>query len=173
MSLLFNVAQLLKESIGATRNEKVTAGIFMGEDEQLTRVNGSIRMLHTDSGIWIDGILSITLEMACSRCLVPFAQWIDLEVSELFRSTIDIHTGRKLDFLKDPEDQFTIDYHHHLLDISESVRQYMVTAVPVRPLCTNDCQGFCSKCGSNLNEENCDCTADIDPRWAPLRSLFP
>jgi uncharacterized protein len=95
-----------------------------------------------------------------------------LGISDLFRSTIDIHTGRKRDLFEDQEGQFTID-DHHLLDISESVRQYAVTAVPIQPLCTNDCLGFCSKCGADLNEGNCDCQTDLDPRWAPLRSLSP
>jgi uncharacterized protein len=172
MSLLFNVAQLLKESVGAARNENVAGEIPVEVDGQFTRVDGVIRMLHTDSGVWIDGILTATLELSCSRCLVAFGRWTEFEINDLFQSTVDIVTGRKLDSFENTEGQFTID-DQHLLDISESVRQYTVTAIPIQPLCSDGCLGFCSKCGSNLNEGNCDCTVDLDPIWAPLRSLFP
>ena len=117
MSLLFNVAQLLKESVGATRNEIVAGEIPVEMAGQFTRVEGVIRMLHSDSGIWIDGILTATLELSCSRCLVTFGRWTEFEINDLFQSTVDIDTGHRLDSFENTESHFTIDA-QHLLDIS-------------------------------------------------------
>jgi uncharacterized protein len=44
-------------------------------------------------------------------------------------------------------------------------------AVPLNPLCQQDCAGICSRCGTDLNEGPCDCGEDIDPRWSALQDL--
>lgn len=45
-------------------------------------------------------------------------------------------------------------------------------ALPMRPLCREDCRGLCPVCGVNLNEQSCSCQQDhIDPRWEKLKDL--
>ena len=84
--------------------------------------------------------------------------------------TIDINTGAKL---PEPDEtgSFTID-EHHILDLTEAIRQYRVMALPMKPLCREECAGLCPTCGKNLNTGPCDCPAnEIDPRWAKLLKL--
>jgi uncharacterized protein len=46
-------------------------------------------------------------------------------------------------------------------------------ALPVNPLCREDCKGLCPSCGANRNRESCACArAEGDPRLAVLRD-FP
>jgi uncharacterized protein len=66
---------------------------------------------------------------------------------------------------------FTID-EHHILDLTEAIRQYTVLAVPMKPLCNENCAGLCPSCGQNLNQGECGCPSpDTDPRWANLRRI--
>lgn len=59
------------------------------------------------------------------------------------------------------------------LELSETVRGQMLTEMPYRFLCKEDCKGLCPKCGCDLNVERCSCdTREIDPRWAALGSFF-
>ena len=45
-------------------------------------------------------------------------------------------------------------------------------ALPVKPLCRDDCKGLCPACGSNKNTDACSCTREQgDPRLAALREL--
>ena len=45
-------------------------------------------------------------------------------------------------------------------------------ALPVKPLCRNDCKGLCPSCGSNKNTEPCSCKKEQgDVRLAALREL--
>ncbi len=45
-------------------------------------------------------------------------------------------------------------------------------ALPVKPLCTENCKGICPACGANRNTEDCACIRDEgDPRLAALRGL--
>jgi uncharacterized protein len=70
-------------------------------------------------------------------------------------------------------DAFTIDA-HHILDLSEAVRQYTVINIPMKPLCKPNCAGLCPQCGANRNEAPCQCPQEQgDPRWAVLQQLLP
>jgi uncharacterized protein len=43
--------------------------------------------------------------------------------------------------------------------------------LPLAPLCREQCQGLCPHCGTDLNDETCDCQGPADPRWATLDEL--
>ncbi|HDH50082.1 MAG TPA: DUF177 domain-containing protein, partial [Nitrospirae bacterium] len=58
------------------------------------------------------------------------------------------------------------------INIDDIVREQVLLAVPMKPLCGADCKGICSGCGTNLNVGSCECGAEeIDPRLAPLEKL--
>ena len=44
------------------------------------------------------------------------------------------------------------------IDLTEDIRQEIVMEYPMKPLCRENCQGVCSKCGQDLNKEKCNCT---------------
>jgi len=51
-------------------------------------------------------------------------------------------------------------------------RESLQIALPMKPLCKDDCKGLCPNCGTNLNKATCDCTTHWeDPRLAALRAL--
>jgi uncharacterized metal-binding protein YceD (DUF177 family) len=42
-----------------------------------------------------------------------------------------------------------------IVDITEDVRQEIMLAYPMVPVCRPDCRGLCSSCGQNLNSVPC------------------
>ena len=61
----------------------------------------------------------------------------------------------------------------HDLDMQDVIRQYVLTEVPIKPLCFKECQGLCPECGTDLNEEKCKCeVGSVDPRWGFLADLL-
>ena len=80
-----------------------------------------------------------------------------------------MNTGATLPLPEEPG-SFMID-DRNIMDISEAIRQYTVMALPIKPLCRQDCSGLCPTCGADLNEKRCDCTPEIDPRWEKLNTL--
>ncbi len=45
-------------------------------------------------------------------------------------------------------------------------------ALPIKPLCSENCKGLCPSCGGNRNRETCTCdTSPGDPRLGKLRGL--
>jgi uncharacterized protein len=162
--MIINVAQLLKESVGAVRYLDVSG------DEEL-EAQGEVELVRTDRSVLVRGHLSTEVETTCSRCLQPISSPVNFDIEEEFFPVIDIVTGVALAAPKDPE-AFTID-EGHILDLHEAVRQYAMLTLPIKRLCRSDCRGLCSACGHNLNQGACSCPKPVhDPRWAKLEQLL-
>ena len=52
---------------------------------------------------------------------------------------------------------FAIDKNTEFIEMDEDIRQEIILSLPVRILCSNDCQGLCPSCGINLNKTKCQC----------------
>jgi len=164
-----NVSQQLKAAIGSIRNYEVDDAIDI-EGCNYT-VKGTVSLMRTDQGILVKGTLNTGSELTCSRCLTLFDCPLTLDIEEEYYPTIDIITGAPLPPPDDPG-SFTID-EHNILDLTEAIRQYTLLAIPMKPLCRQDCAGLCPTCGTNLNQAQCDCPPEpADPRWAKLRELI-
>ena len=161
-----NVSQLLKESIGATRNYHLAEVV-----DSAGVVEGEVRLLRTDRGILARGKLNTEVEVTCSRCLISFHCPLTLNIEEEYFPTTDVVSGAPLSLPEEPC-CFTID-EHHILDLTEAIRQYALLAIPMKPLCREDCAGLCPHCGHNLNLGPCHCPSQAtDPRWFQLTELL-
>ena len=163
-----NVAQLLKAPVGSIRTFQVNN--ILEDNGSQYRVQGEVTLIRTNRSILVQGTLNSQTEIICSRCLKPFTYNISLEIEEEYFPTIDIITGVKLPEPEEPG-AFTIDEHHEL-DLTEAIRQYIVTAMPMKPLCKEGCAGLCATCGKDLNTGECGCRQEeIDLRWSQLLKL--
>ena len=162
-----NVSQLLKEPIGSSRNYEVSEVVDVTGDGSGSMVQGEVRLLRTHRGILVKGELHAEVELACSRCLSLFNCPVMINFEDEYIPTIDVVSGAPL---PSPEDSgsFIID-EHHVIDLTEAIRQYTLLALPMKPLCREDCAGLCKECGQNLNQGPCDCPPQaIDWRWYEL-----
>ena len=153
----FHVAALEKETVGAQRRYTVDEPLDL--DDESFRVTGpargAVRLMRTNQGILASVELGFPVELACGRCLTPFSTDVRLQFSEEYKPSINIVTG--LPIALDPDDDsFQIDG-HHILDVTEAVRQYALTELPMLPLCRADCAGLCPNCGARLNDGPCAC----------------
>lgn len=163
-----NVAQFLKSEQGATKVVQIDDA-FEDENTQIP-VQGELKLTRINQRILAQGKVTIDVPLICSRCLQPFICSIPINIEEEFYPTIDINTGSKLPS-PDESGSFTIN-EHHILDLTEAIRQYKVMTLPMKPLCREECAGMCPTCGKNLNEGPCNCPSnEMDPRWADLLKL--
>ena len=163
--LSINVAQQLKEPIGANRSYKISDVVAISGDD--LRIQGEVGLMRTDRSILVKGPLHGEIELTCGRCLSRFGCRLTLDIEEEYFPTNDIVTGTSLT-LPDEPGSFTIDQ-HNILDLTEAIRQYALMAIPIKPLCRADCAGLCPTCGSNLNQAPCQCPPkSADPRWSEL-----
>jgi len=171
--MIYNVAQLLRQASGASRQEPIS-GTLVDIDENNsghTPVSGSVVLLRTDSGVLAVGKAEFELVRACRRCLELVKEQVTVSFEEEFVPSVDLETGRSLDTSEASPELVITD--EHLLDLTEVLRQYAVMETIQGTLCSPDCLGLCPVCGKNLNEGNCGCDRRrVDPRMAPLLELL-
>jgi len=105
-------------------------------------------------GVRVTGSASVSIESECGRCLKPVKR-------EVKNPAIDL-------YFESPEGEE--------LDITEDVRAELLVEFPMLLLCREECRGLCPRCGADLNERNCGCSAKPDEGpspWDALRSLRP
>ncbi len=166
--MIFNVSTLLGEPVGASRDHALADA--PAESAARPRpIRGAARLTRTTSGILVSARLTLETDLACARCLTRFRRPLEIAFDEEFVPEHDPATG--LPPAVDDPDTFRIDARQHL-DLSEAIRQYEQAALPISPLCREECAGLCPRCGADRNESPCGCSGDDeDPRWGPLAAI--
>ena len=117
------------------------------------------------------GTVNTELELACSRCLEPFRLPVaaPFDIRYLPASEASAEAEREVE----DEDLETSYYTNDAIDLNQLLREQFYLALPMKPLCRDDCRGLCPQCGTNLNTGTCDCSPVWeDPRLAPLKGLI-
>lgn len=191
----FNVAQLMKEATGASREFDLDDDIMNLDDDltPLSRLTGRLELLRIHSGVLATGEFRVALSLQCGRCLEPVSVPVSVGFSESYRPLTDIQTGRFLspeEFegqAEDLTDEALLIDAQHILDISEVVRQNIWLSIPIVAACdyVEPVSGAadpdaCPKYRQLLSEsalanttgEQTPSEADgIDPRWEALLAL--
>ncbi len=163
--LTYSVADLLGRP-GEYREFSVQP-VLSGVGTSLARLqekpmSGDLRAESVVEGILVTGPVSGDLDLNCARCLREFESDVSLDLLELF--VVPGHEG------PDDEDAYRVTGKE--IHLEPMLRDAVTLALPLNPLCREDCAGLCAQCGRDLNAGACDCyTEDIDPRWAELASI--
>jgi len=121
-----------------------------------------LRMESVVEGVLVSGTVSGPVVGECSRCLDPIQDVVEVDVVELFAYP-DSATSETTD--EDEVSRLTGDR----IDLEPLVRDGVVLALPVAPLCREDCAGLCADCGQRWDDLPPDHQhSTIDPRWAAL-----
>jgi uncharacterized protein len=169
-ALIFNVAGLLGEPAGSVRDLHVSAPpLDFGADlTQIRDLEGQLRLTRTNRGLLVHGRLRTAIAQTCSRCLRDIEWPVSIDIDGEALPVIDLGTGKPAKFDDDSDALRLTD--HHELDLEEDVRDGMLLAEPIAPLCRNDCPGLCIVCGLELASGPHDHPDDdIDPRLEGLR----
>jgi uncharacterized protein len=121
----------------------------------------SLRLESVMEGVLVTGTVTGPLAGECARCLDPVASTLEVDLQELYAY---------------PESEATEDEASRLdgdyLDLEPALRDAVVLALPLTPLCREDCGGLCVVCGARRDDVDCGHdVAPVDPRWAALNDL--
>ena len=124
-----------------------------------------LRFEAVSEGVLVTGSATATLTGECARCLDPLTSTIEVSFQELYRYLPD--PGEDED---DGEERFLDG---DLLDLEPAFRDAVVLALPLSPLCRDDCPGLCAECGAKLADAGPDHGHGdkVDPRWGLLAKL--
>lgn len=124
----------------------------------------------------IKGDTEIRLMIPCDRCLDEvehtFPVHVDCRVNS-DKESDGIGDVSEADISNSDNDDDYSFMDGCILDVDKLVRDEIVVALPTKVLCSEDCKGLCSVCGTNLNHGSCTCDRSVgDPRMAAIQDIF-
>jgi uncharacterized metal-binding protein YceD (DUF177 family) len=136
-------------------------GVPAGADVHLR-----LRLESVMEGVLVSGDIEVPLTGSCARCLEPIEDTLTLAVQELYA-----YEGSTTEATSEEDEVRRIEGDH--LDLEPLVRDTVVLALPLAPVCTEDCAGLCVDCGQRLDDLPADHAHEIvDARWADLAAKF-
>ena len=121
-----------------------------------------LRLESVVEGVLVSGTAQVPLSGECGRCLEAIGDELVVDLQELF-AYAESDTGG---------DEEAARMEGDLLDLEPVLRDAVVLALPLTPLCQEDCSGLCVDCGGRLDDLPDDHGHDApDPRWAGLTAL--
>jgi uncharacterized protein len=120
----------------------------------------------------LTGRAETTIELTCSRCLEGYAVPVDARFDLRYLPVTESPAGGDEVEVAE-EDINTAFYREGRIDLAEMLHEQLYLALPMKPLCREDCRGLCPVCGANRNVTTCDCAPRWDdPRLAGLGALL-
>jgi uncharacterized protein len=126
-----------------------------------------LRAHRMGSDLYLEGVVTGDLDLECSRCLAryrvalrePFLLVLEpagarvpsepQAARELARLGMCLGDELEMGWYQGPE-----------IDLGGFVRELVALALPVQPLCREQCRGLCPRCGVDLNTERCGCEGE-------------
>jgi uncharacterized protein len=182
-ALIFDLRALGRQA-GSARTQQLTvpapgdlrlelARVPVGADVHL-----DVRFEAVTEGVLVTGSATAPLAGECARCLAPLADTVTASFRELYlyqpdrhdkhdkydkydkhdrRGRHDRHDSREWsdeNTEQDDEELYYLD--GDLLDLEPALRDAVVLALPMSPLCREDCPGLCVECGVPLADAGPD-----------------
>jgi uncharacterized protein len=141
-----------------------------GRDFEIaTPVTISGRLDRTGVEVRMRCSLQTALHCPCDRCLRDIVLPVDLPL-DLIYLPVGLDNQRSGEIELNGRDLDSSVYENEEIDLDAMVIEQLELSIPLRLVCREDCRGLCPQCGIDLNAEECNCEAPIDPRWEILRS---
>ncbi len=130
----------------------------------------SLRVRKLGHGFHVRGRARATVVRTCGRCLERALQTVEPEFSMVYEPAGGTSQGIESDVSS--RDLGVTFFEGVELDLSPEIRQAVLLALPLKPLCRETCKGLCPTCGANLNDGPCACAPHADaPAATTLEGL--
>ena len=158
-ALVFDMRQLGRQAGSALTQTRIVPapddlrleliGVPAGADVPL-----EVRFEAVSEGVLATGTAIAPLAGECARCLAPLTSSVTVGFQELYLYAEGRHDKHdKHDKHDEQEEQDAGELYHldgDLLDLEPAFRDAVVLALPMSPLCREDCPGLCAECGAPL-----------------------
>ncbi|WP_189218772.1 MULTISPECIES: YceD family protein [Streptomyces] len=135
-----------------------------------------LRLESVMEGVLVTGTARARAEGECVRCLEPLGLELEADFQEMFSYPDADDRGRVKaepadDAGESAENEDRLFLEDGLFDLEPVLRDAVVLALPMQPVCQDDCPGLCSQCGARLADDPDHHHDAVDIRWAALQGL--
>ena len=131
-------------------------------------------LARADGLITVTGVVEGTIVRQCVRCLREYddplafsiraAYAPEAKTAQRHPKQVDPRKTRVVSAEAEAESEEALDdqynYEGDHVELAPMVREHVILAAPMQPLCKEDCAGLCASCGKDLNEGPCPCAAE-------------
>lgn len=128
------------------------------EYEVVSKINTQISIYKNRNNYEMELVSNFDLKLICSRCLSEFIKQFT-ETNYFYLKEGNENSEKEHTF--SDEDAYTMFFSEETIDIAPIIREQVVLSIPLKPLCSENCQL------PSYQEE----TNTIDPRWQKLLEL--
>jgi len=133
----------------------------------------AVTMQSVSEGVLVSATVTGDLVGECGRCLRDLTDHLDVSFQQLYayegNAMFEAVPGHEDE---SPEEDEVGRMQGDLIDLEPELRDAVVLALPVNPICRPDCPGLCPECGEPWDELPADHNHEqADPRWAALNQL--
>ena len=158
---LIDLKELGNRSVSFEGSFERDAIDFRADDiRQLQVLNWSLSAERSGVEIRVVGEIETSVELTCSRCLEKLPYSISKEFELFFRQRHTLLYDEDAEIVLDERDTRTAFIAGSELAIGDILREQVLLALPMKPLCQLDCRGLCPSCGTNLNFSDCGCAKE-------------
>jgi len=125
--------------------------------------NCELELLKQGDCVQLSGQFSGRLGLICSRCAQNFDYELSLQFNQTFITDPKKANLSETDFFRSSDDKEDIEmtfFNSDELDLEQLISEQIFLQRPFQPLCRENCQGLCLKCGLDLNSDKCDCLSN-------------
>ncbi len=167
--MLIEVDKIPQEGIQVIRDfDFLSVDLVEEEAVFLEPAHAEMEVSRFGEEVRVKGQMKARLSIVCSRCLQPFEFPLHLFFDL-------IYLPEELDEVKEEleeEDINRLFYYNRQINLKEVILEQINLAFPLKPLCSEGCEGICPVCGQVRKEGRCHCLVEKeDPRLEKLKKL--
>lgn len=156
--MIINISEVLKT--GKSEDLKLKEEINFKNFKLKGPVSLEVEVKKISDIIEINGKVDFIIITRCSRCNKKIEKSLTFDFLENF-SMNEKSEEEEINKIKGFD-----------IDLSPFIKKTVIRKMPIKILCDESCKGICHKCGTDLNEEKCECTNEyINPAFAGLKDL--
>jgi uncharacterized protein len=132
-----------------------------GECRFLSPIGISLAVVREYGHIRATGTVSTRICLTCSRCLGEYEHDVESEFTLFYIPSAGVRLDEEVEL--NEHDLISVALEGDEIDFTHEVAEQVLLEIPFKPLCRESCQGLCTHCGIDLNENVCECSAAHKP----------
>lgn len=105
--------------------------------------------------IRVEGRVETRVSLSCARCLAAYDAQLDSSFTIFYTKDRGVPQDEEVELTE--RELISATYEGDEIDLAPEVAEHVIMELPVKPLCSENCRGLCSRCGIDLNNSSCDC----------------